>query len=96
MVGAVEDLSLLLAHQPNDKIERELARPASICRPTTLPVSVKNNWDPLLDYFVQCLKDRKAEIGIQGENAPWATMTWPIDRVSMSGGSTRTAPLHVI
>jgi hypothetical protein len=63
MVGAVEDLALLFAHQPNDAVEAALAEVRANLRAdfvANYPGVV--DWDVMLDGFVQFVLARKAEI----------------------------------
>ena len=66
MIRAVEDLSLLFSHQPNDKVERELAKVRANLRADFVSRFPEMPWDAFLDYFIQCVRDRKAEIERQG------------------------------
>lgn len=66
MTKAVEDLALLFAHQPDDKVERELAKVRANLHADFVARFPELPWDGFLDFFVRCVWDRKAELERQG------------------------------
>jgi hypothetical protein len=70
MVGAVEDLALLFANQPDVTVEATLAEMrANLRADFTTRFPDATDWDAMLDRFVQAVQDRKAEIEIQTAGA---------------------------
>jgi hypothetical protein len=66
MVGAVEDLALLFAGQPNDTVEAKLAEACANMRADFVKhYPGATDWDVLLDRFAQEVRERKAAIEIQ-------------------------------
>lgn len=70
MVGAVEDLALLFAHQPNNAVEATLAEVrANLRADFTKHYPGATDWDALLDRFAEFVWARKAEIETQASGA---------------------------
>jgi hypothetical protein len=66
MVGAVEDLALLFAHQPDDAVEAALAKACANMRADFMKhYPNATDWDALLDRFAQFVWARKAEVELQ-------------------------------